>query len=139
MRPSSPRSPTARWSPKLKELRALSLRQPWAWLVVNGYKDVENRSWRTKHRGHLLIHASSSNQLLTLDFKEHIRSEYGVLLPNEVDIGGIVGVVDVVECVKQHPSKWKFKDSWGWVLANPRPLPYRQCKGFVGLFKPDLN
>lgn len=38
--------------------KALSLRQPWAWAVVHGYKDVENRSWSTKHRGPLLIHAS---------------------------------------------------------------------------------
>ena len=57
-------------------------------------------------------------------------------LPDEVEIGGIVGVVDVVRCVKQHPSKWKFRGTWGWVLENPRRLPFRECKGFVGLFKP---
>ena len=31
-------------------MKAISIRQPWAWLVVNGHKDVENRTWRTKHR-----------------------------------------------------------------------------------------
>ena len=49
--------------------------------------------------------------------------------------GGIVGIVDLVECLKWHPSKWKFRGSWGWVLENPRRLPFRRCKGAVGFFK----
>ncbi len=53
-------------------------------------------------------------------------------------IHSIVGVVDVVDCVKQHSSKWKFEGSCGWVLQNPRRLPFRECKGFVGLFRPEL-
>lgn len=138
MAAAKPKSPLIRWSPSLKELRTLSLKQPWAWLVVNGYKDIENRSWRTTHRGPLLIHASRSNELLTLQVKDEIKRVYGVELPGEVDIGGIIGVVDVVDCVKRHRSKWKFKSSWGWVLENPRRLPFRKCKGFVGVFKPEL-
>jgi hypothetical protein len=39
-------------------MKALSIRQPWAWLIVNGYKDIENRSWATKFRGPVLIHAA---------------------------------------------------------------------------------
>jgi len=39
-------------------MKAISIRQPWAWLIVNGYKDIENRSWPTKFRGRVLIHAS---------------------------------------------------------------------------------
>ena len=41
-------------------MKALTLRPHWAWLVVNGYKDIENRSWRTRLRGRVWIHASSS-------------------------------------------------------------------------------
>jgi hypothetical protein len=37
--------------------KAISIRQPWAWLIVNGFKDVENRSWKTKYRGPVLVHA----------------------------------------------------------------------------------
>ncbi len=45
----------------MKEPRvALSLRQPWAWLVVSGHKDVENRVWRAAYRGPLLIHAGKA-------------------------------------------------------------------------------
>ena len=38
--------------------KALSVRQPWAWLIVNGWKPIENRSRRTNVRGRILIHAS---------------------------------------------------------------------------------
>ena len=40
-------------------MKALSLRQPWAWAVVEAGKDVENRRWNTKFRGDFLIHAAS--------------------------------------------------------------------------------
>jgi hypothetical protein len=36
--------------------------------------------------------------------------------------GGIVGVVDVVDCVRTHRSEWKFRESWGWSAIDPRPL-----------------
>ena len=39
-------------------MKALSIRQPWAWLIVHGRKDIENRSWRTKFRGRFLVHAA---------------------------------------------------------------------------------
>jgi hypothetical protein len=136
--PAKSKAPLSRWTKRLKSLRALSLRQPWAWLVVNGYKDIENRSWRTNHRGPLLIHASSN---LT-EFSETaamVETKYHIPVPENVEAGGIVGVVDVADCVKTHDSKWKFRNRWGWVLENPRRLPYRQCKGFVGLFKPKLK
>ena len=37
--------------------KALSIQQPWAWLIVNDHKDIENRDWRTHYRGPVLIHA----------------------------------------------------------------------------------
>lgn len=44
----------------MKTVTVLSVRQPWAWLMVNNLKDVENRSWYTKFRGRLYIHASGT-------------------------------------------------------------------------------
>jgi hypothetical protein len=134
---SEPHSALARWSPSLKNLRALSLKQPWAWLVVNGYKDIENRDWRTHHRGALLIHASMSKQDFSTATLERISRRHGVVVPSELDIGGIVGVVDVADCVTRHRSKW-FAGEYGWILENPRRLPFRECKGFVKFFRPEL-
>jgi|ERR1039458_8111645 hypothetical protein len=54
------RKRAARWTLGLKKLKAISIRQPWAWLIVNGYKDVENRIWAANVRGRVLIHAGAS-------------------------------------------------------------------------------
>jgi len=102
---------------------------------VNGYKDIENRSWRTKHRGPLAIHASKNQSLTTPQSLLVIEKKYRVRLSRKFEFGGVVGIVDIVDCVKTHPSKWKFRGKWGWVLKNPRRLPFRQYKRFVGLFK----
>jgi hypothetical protein len=51
---------SARWTTGLKKLKAISIRQPWAWLIVNGYMDVENRIWAANVRGRVLIHAGAS-------------------------------------------------------------------------------
>jgi hypothetical protein len=70
----------------------------------------------------LLIHASKSSN----DFTENIelvKREYGISVPLEVDRGGIVGVVDVIDCLEIHKSKW-FNGRFGWVLANPRRLSF---------------
>jgi hypothetical protein len=61
-----------------------------------------------------------------------VKNEYGVAVPENLEFGGVVGVVD---CVKQSGSRWHFRGSWGWVIANPRRLPFRKCKGAVGFFK----
>lgn len=39
-------------------MKALSIKQPWAHLIVSGVKDVENRSWKTNYRGRIFVHAS---------------------------------------------------------------------------------
>jgi hypothetical protein len=83
-----------RWTPSLARLLALSVRQPWGWLIVNGVKDMENRSWCTHHRGPLLIHASLSAGGYTEDI-EWVERNHGISVPRELETGGIVGVVDV--------------------------------------------
>jgi hypothetical protein len=128
-------SPVVRWTASLAGLRALSVRQPWAWLIVNGFKDIENRSRRTHHRGSLLIHAGSSLGNYKEDI-EWVKSKRGISVPLEMDTGGIVGAVDVIDCVESHKSKW-FNGPFGWVLANPRRLKFRPCKGALNLFRPE--
>ena len=120
-----PCSPVVRWTPSLQRLPALSVRQPWAWLIVNGLKDIENRSWRTHYLGPLLIHASLSAGGYTEDI-ESVERKHGISVARELDTGGIVGVVDVLDCVESHRSKWFEKGNFGWVMANPRRLKFRR-------------
>lgn len=132
-------------------MKAISIRQPWAWLIVrpditnpearavlydNGHmKDIENRDWKTNFRGPVLIHAS----------KGMTRDEYGacfrhcemlgVKLPpmDELQRGGIVGMATITDCVDDSESDWFFGD-YGFVLADAKPLPFVPFSGALGFF-----
>jgi hypothetical protein len=99
-------------------MKALSIKQPWAALIVSGIKPVENRSWATSYRGPLLIHASKRH-----DHEANVRLDATHLVH-----GAIVGIVDLIDIVTAHPSPY-FTGPYGWVLANPRriepPIPMR--------------
>jgi hypothetical protein len=108
-------------------VRAITIRQPWAELIVRGTKDVENRSWRTHHRGPLLIHAGARAHA-------ELFEEHGV--PDSAERGAIIGVVEVVDCTQDHTSPWHEEGTWGWYLTGARrfekPIP---LKGRRGLFE----
>lgn len=82
--------------------KALSVRQPWAWAIVEGLKPVENRKRRTTYRGALLIYAGLQDDLQGWQFLD----EMGIPLPIDPPTGGIVGVVDLVGCVEGYDSLW---------------------------------
>lgn len=129
-----------RWTKTLLTTKALSIRQPFAWLIVEGHKEVENRSWSTRYRGPVLIHAGLSRSDFNDEEAEYIAKKYRVSIPHELVFGGIVGVVDLVDCVEKSSSRWHVAGKMGWVLANPRKLSFRPCKGALGLFTPtDLD
>jgi hypothetical protein len=117
-------------------MKALSIRQPWAWLIVNGHKDIENRSWLTHYRGPLLVHASKGMTRDEYIFAGTIAHQSGVKIPpfEKLERGGIVGRVDVVDCVDQDPSPWFFGE-FGFVLKNAKPLPFRPFTGKLGFFE----
>jgi len=121
----------------LRKLKAISIRQPWAWLIVNGYKDIENRSWPTSLRGTVLVHAGATTKGFAPGVADAIEKAYGVCIPEEGDVSGIVGVVEITDCVDHHQSKW-FEGPYGWVLANPRRVPYRACPGRLRFFTPAI-
>jgi len=129
---------------------ALSIMQPWAWLIVNGFKDIENRNWRAanpglRFRGPVAIHAG-----LKIDAEAHddvvrginpatgYRDMEGNLYPacfgNQVEVGGIVGVAEIVDVVTATESDWFF-GPYGLVTANPRPVPFVPAKGALGFFR----
>ena len=117
-------------------MKVIVIRQPWAWLIVNGHKDIENRSWATRHRGLLLIQASTrrpSDREME-EFRTYSKKR-GVTLPEEFDLGGIVGSVRLDDCVRKSRSRW-FIGPVGWVLSKPKRLPFTRLKGRLGLFDP---
>ena len=129
---------SARWTPGLKKLKAISIRQPWAWLIVNGYKDIENRVWATNLRGRVLIHAGQSKSDTTPEALAHIKRRYRLAnLPDKFDTGGIVGIAEITDCVRHHRSRW-FNGPFGWVLADAQRLPIKPCKGQLKFFTPAI-
>lgn len=121
-------------------MKALSIRQPWAWLIIHGGKDVENRSWHTKYRGRFLVHAS----------KGMTRGEYDEALELVQDIGsmelyrrfpsfealqrgGIIGSVELVDSVDHSESPW-YMGQKGFLLRDPKPLPFMPLKGQLQFF-----
>lgn len=143
---------TAPFPPAAAPMKALSIRQPWAWLIIRPdlvdaaerarayakarIKTIENRTWRTRVRGTILVHASQG--MTRADYFGAMESchPFRIELPHFDDLqrGGIVGQVDIVDCVAHSDSPW-YTGAVGFVLANAKPLPFRQLKGALGLFE----
>src|SRR5689334_19695899 len=94
-------------------LKALSIQQPWAWLIVNGHKDIENRDWRTKYRGLVAIHAGKKmddGALTDVICGRHPvigdKRNYDRTDRRGTETGGIVGVAEIVDCVDVSESEW---------------------------------
>jgi hypothetical protein len=102
---------------------------------VNGYKDIENRSWKTRHRGPLLIHAGTSRARVNESTRAEVLRKHGIHLPETFDFGGVIGMVDVIDCRKRTDSPWHYRGAIGWVLTRPRRLAFRPCKGALNLFE----
>lgn len=102
-----------------------SIRQPWADLILMGDKDVENRSRRTHFCGTILVHASAKRPDPDLDdeFQEEARRA-GFVRKNErweFDLGAILGMVDIVDCVEPFSSPW-FSGPYGWGARQPASI-----------------
>lgn len=122
-------------------MKVISIRQPWAWAIIHGGKDVENRNWSTAYRGPLFIHAGKKMTSMEYgDFAEvaHNAKIKTMPAPHELEFGGIIGIVDLVDVVHRSKSPWFFGD-FGLVLRNPRPLPFRPMTGQLGLFNPPAD
>jgi hypothetical protein len=118
-------------------MKALSIRQPWAWLIVQGFKDIENRSWQTSYRGLFLIHAG---YIFDQQGYDYVRTEVGMYLPSPEKFkrGGIIGIGEIFDCVTSSPSPW-FYGPYGLALRNVRLLPFMPLPGKPGFFDVDIT
>jgi len=132
--------------------KALSIQQPWAWLIVNGHKDIENRDWITRFRGFVCIHAGKKidkDCAWELAAGRHPVSGERIEAPSPLlfypypvddQRGGIVGVAEIVDCIPNATTQWKpeyrewFVGKYGFVIRNARPVPFIPVKGALGFF-----
>ncbi|WP_331373812.1 ASCH domain-containing protein [Sinorhizobium chiapasense] len=127
--------------------KALSIMQPWAWLIVNGHKDIENRDWPTQYRGLVAIHAGKKldeTPAISLDRAYHPVSGRRVRFAPEgfsYPRGGIVGVAEIIGCVDATDSEWfvggRRTDGtcgYGFIIRNARPVELIPVRGHLGFF-----
>ena len=113
--------------------KAISIQQPWAWLIAHGYKDIENRDWATKHRGGIFIHASKK-----IDKEGYIWVAVNfphIPLPaiDKLETGGVVAHVELFDCVESSNSPWFF-GKYGFRLRDVTSLAFSPSKGQLGIF-----
>lgn len=140
-------------------MKALSIKQPWAWLICRGLKDIENRTWSTPFRGRIYVHAGASVDQLAIPIRDprlYGGIEHGAFISREdtkcmMDeaiypkgeiwkVGAIISEVDIIDCVTCSTSRW-FDGPYGFVLANPmlyeRAIPYKGRLGFFEVVFPE--
>jgi hypothetical protein len=119
----------------------LSVKQPWAWLIVTGHKTCENRSWTMKHRGKVMIHVSRDLRTLFEDVR-WVREEFGIQVPlEEMEVGKVIGSVELVDVVQESEDPW-FAGPNGFLLEKPRMLPAKKrfaLRGQPGVFYLDTT
>lgn len=127
-------------------MKVLTIKQPWAELIINGYKKYEFRGWKTKYRGKILIHAGMSLEKdMMIRFKDY-NLDY--------TLGAIIGEADLVDCIlvdKKFNEELRNIDpivygrsnhveNYAWKLDNiikyDEPIP---CKGQLGLWNYDVD
>ena len=135
-------------------VKIISVRQPWAWLIVAGHKDIENRTWRTSYRGRLLIHASKAMDPEDFPMQRKWIRESGIVIPEDLPRGAIVGAATLTDVwgdgvntsvnTVTHPrmadeikhaqdNPW-FEGPYGFEMADAvefaEPIP---CRGQLGI------
>ena len=122
-------------------MKALTIKQPWASLITEGYKKYEFRSWKTNYRGKILIHSGLS---LEKDMQERFK-DYNL----DYQLGYIIGEAEIVDCILVDEKfneelrnidllvygRSNHVENYAWKLENIKkydnPIP---CKGKLGLW-----
>lgn len=124
-------------------MKVLTIKQPWASLIVNGYKEYEFRSWKINYRGKILIHAG-------LSMDKEISKKFECYDLNYIR-GAIIGEAEITNCIlvcdsfkKElmgiNPLVYSKTDTYAWKLENiimyDKPI---YMKGKLGLWNYDIN
>ncbi|MEU1078185.1 MULTISPECIES: hypothetical protein [unclassified Streptomyces] len=144
--------------------RGLTIRQPWAFAIAEGFKTIENRSRRTHYRGPLLIHAGlradpsvsivrySRDAAIRFDqlggpqnyweARARVPSAFHKPHPS-LALGAVIATARLADCHQATDgccAPWGFTDQWHWELADIQPLKTAvACGGALGLWKPEAE
>lgn len=103
-------------------MKCLTIKQPWASLIVNGYKEYEFRSWKTNYRGKIYIHAGLGKEKKMIDKVQEYNLEY--------ISGAVIGEAEIVDCIL-------VDENFNNLLSEKNKLVY--SNNYVGLYAWKLN
>lgn len=125
-------------------MKVLTVKEPFASLIINGYKEYEFRTWKTNYRGKILIHSGKSIDKYNLDLFKDYNLDYS--------FGYIIGEVELLDCIlidDKMQEELDFKDKlvygrsshvgiYAWKLGNI--VKYKDCdkikvNGKLGLWE----
>ncbi len=127
-------------------MKVLTIKQPWATLIIQQDKRFEFRSWQTKHRGELLIHAGKG-------IDKEAMKRLAKYIPDDIPRGKILGKVTLMDCIKMSPefkqklleenkdiyTESSFKENYGWQLENVEVFEEQiEAKGKLSLWEYDI-
>ena len=127
-------------------MKVLTIREPWASLIINGYKEYEFRSWKTNYRGKILIHTSSIIDKDMLDRFKDYNLDYIT--------GAIIGEAEIVDCIlvdKEFNDDLRVKnpvvygrsnhtETYAWKLDNVKKYDkIIYTKGKLGLWNYEME
>lgn len=116
-------------------MKALTVRQPWAWAIIHAGKNIENRSRKTNFRGRFLIHAGLMvpgwQPLADLETRHSPYPD-----PELLTYGAVIGSAVLAGCEWSNSSvgKWGEPMCWHWQIEMPQmyttPIPAKGALGF---------
>lgn len=128
-------------------MRVLSIKEPWATLIMDGKKSIETRSWKTNYRGELYIHASLSK--VTKEVLER-KELMNIVSDSNMNYGKIICKCELVDCIymtEEYIKKIKKQNyqeyicgeykvgRYAWVLNNVEILEEKiDAKGKLGIW-----
>lgn len=131
-------------------MKVISIKEPFATFIKDGYKKIETRSWKTNYRGELLIHASGKNIA-----KEFLTNEYVVSLTNKLNMnyGNIICRGNLVDCVYMDEDFLKLMKKnekefnlglyelgrYAWIFEDVEPIYPIPAKGKLNIWNYEGN
>lgn len=131
-------------------VKALSFKQPFAWLIANGYLLVDDRTWASDYQGPILIHASKG---LYEEYYDYLVDHTDLPLPSKdkMAFGGVVGVANLIGCFKPnqlpqgltHEQRSSYDslppNVYGFLFDQAQPLSLMPCRGKLKVFEIDFD
>ena len=128
-------------------MKAISIKQPWAWAIAEGHKTIETRTWSTNYRGELLIVSSKKPDKDMLFFLPDAWVNWiGVNVTNDMLLyGQALCIADLVDCHPMKPEEADkalcsiYTDAQSWVFENIRKIDPFPVKGQLNIYSVDVN